>query len=96
MVLAIDDDFGVVHVTASGKSYARRDQYRDIKLWTKDTAVFWSGVSKKNPAKRMVGTFVPSGYNSRTDEAYKATYVEEIYNGGRLEITITHECEQRS
>jgi hypothetical protein len=85
-LLTFDDTFGAAHTTRSGKTYVRGDQYRDIKVWTGDSAneVYWSGVSKRNPNKRMTGSLVTAGDDYR--------YTEKTYNGGRLETTVVSNC----
>jgi hypothetical protein len=61
----------------------RGDQYRDVKVWTDEGGndVYWSGIWRKNPNKRMTGSL--DGNNR---------YTEKIYDGGRLETTVVSTC----
>jgi hypothetical protein len=87
-MLTFDEAFRVAHTTRQGKTYVRSDQYKDVRSWMGDdnsNIVSWSGVWKKDPSRRMVGTFA-----SADGDDYR--YVEKIYNGGRVETTITSTC----
>jgi hypothetical protein len=86
-VLNFEDTFIVTHVTRSGKAYTRGNQYRDIKVWTNEMGTpYWSGIWKRNPNKRMTGSLVNEGDTNR--------YIEEVYDGGRLETTIVSSCKK--
>jgi hypothetical protein len=86
-LINFDDTFAVTHVTRSGKTYVRGDQYRDIRVWMNEMGTpYWSGVWKRDPNKRMTGSLVWEGDANR--------YVEEIRDGGRLETTIVSTCTQ--
>jgi hypothetical protein len=88
-MLTFGEAFRIAHTTRQGKTYVRGDQYRDVRSWMgddNDNIVSWSGVWKRDPSRRMVGTFtVVDGGNG-----YR--YTEKIYNGGRLETTIVSTC----
>jgi hypothetical protein len=86
-LLTFADGFVVTHITRSGKIYTRGDQYRDVRIWT-DEGTHWPGIWKRNPNKRMTG--------SLSYEGNAARYVEKVYDGGRLETTITSTCENAS
>src|SRR4051794_37428690 len=45
----------VVHYAASGETYIRNEQYRDLRLWAQEKTENWSGVSIKRPDRTMVG-----------------------------------------
>jgi hypothetical protein len=45
----------VVHYAASGETYVRNDQYRDLRFWSDGKTDNWSGVSIKRPDWTMVG-----------------------------------------
>jgi hypothetical protein len=85
-ILNFEDTFAVTHVSRSGKAYVRGDQYRDVKVWDDEKGPHWSGIWKRNPNKRMTGTLVYEGNNNR--------YIEETYDGGRLETTMVSTCEK--
>jgi hypothetical protein len=76
--------FSIKHYAASGKVYAREDQYRDRRFWSTDTADNWSGVSVKNPGLTMV--------EDRRNRLTRLSYVEKIFRNGRLETTIVSIC----
>jgi hypothetical protein len=80
--------FSIKHYAASGKVYAREDQYRDRRLWSTDISDNWSGVSVKNPGLTMVGTLMEDRRNRLT----RLSYVEKIFRNGRLETTIVSIC----
>jgi hypothetical protein len=84
-ILNFDDTFAVTHVSRSGKAYLRGDQYKDVKVWY-DEKSHWSGVWKRNSNKRMTGTLVFEGDTIK--------YIEETYDGGRLETTMVSMCEK--
>jgi hypothetical protein len=86
-LLTFDDTFAVTHVARSGKTYARRDQYRNISVWTEveNDSVNWSGVMKRNPNKRMTGSL----------KWEPKQYTEKTYDGGRLETTTISICSER-
>jgi hypothetical protein len=52
---AVTGEIVVVHYAASGETYVRNDQYRDLRFWTDGKADNWSGVSIKRPDWTMVG-----------------------------------------
>jgi hypothetical protein len=52
---AVTGEIVVVHYAASGETYVRNDQYRDLRFWTDGKTDNWSGVSIKRPDWTMVG-----------------------------------------
>ena len=85
--LNFNEGLVVTHVTLSGKAYARAEQYRDVRMWSETTDdVHWSGVWNRDPNRKMVG-------EARYDGT-RGSYVEKIYDRGRLENTITSTCKR--
>jgi peptidoglycan/xylan/chitin deacetylase (PgdA/CDA1 family) len=81
--------FEVKHETLKGETYARNDQYRDLRFWSDRNGDYWSGVSVKNPQRTMVGQL-----------AYDPTisarrYIEKSFIGGKLDQTTTSICNAR-
>jgi hypothetical protein len=88
-LINLDDGFDIKHVTRSGKVYKRADQYYDVKMWMDDNNVtHWSGLWKRNPNKRMTGSVTYKFYGDDGNNRY----VEETFDGGRLETTVTSKC----
>jgi hypothetical protein len=52
---AVTGEIVVVHYAASGETYVRNDQYRDVRFWSDGKTDNWSGVSIKRPDWSMVG-----------------------------------------
>jgi hypothetical protein len=76
----------VVHYAASGETYIRNEQYRDLRLWAQEKTENWSGVSIKRPDRTMVGTI-------RMEKGRQwIEYVEKLFSGGKLETTIVSVC----
>ena len=80
--------FEVIHTTLNGENFSREKQYRDIRRWSVNKSVFWSGVSVKDPRRTMVGQLIED--NSRGGSATR--YIEKSYVNGRLERTVTSIC----
>ena len=83
---AVTGEIVVVHYAASGETYVRNDQYRDLKFWSAGKTDNWSGVSIKRPDWTMVGRL----QMDKTDRW--AEYVEKLYQGGKLRSTATSVC----
>jgi hypothetical protein len=83
---AVTGEIVVVHYAASGESYVRNDQYRDLKFWSDGKTDNWSGVSIKRPDWTMVGRL----QIDKTDRWVE--YVEKLYQGGKLQSTSTSVC----
>src|SRR5262245_58779645 len=76
----------VVHYAASGETYIRNEQYRDLRFWGQDKADNWSGVSIKRPDWTMVGTI-------RMEKGRQwIEYIEKLFSGGKLQTTIVSVC----
>jgi hypothetical protein len=80
--------FGVKHTTLAGETYARKEQYRDVRTWSDRNGDYWSGVSVKNPRRTMVGQLA---YDDRRGIMARL-YVEKSFVDGRLERTTTSTC----
>jgi hypothetical protein len=76
----------VQHLTLAKETYSRAKQYRDIRLWTDQDNLYWSGVSIKNPSRKMVGQL-----NANTARK-EWSYIERSFIDGRLERTTTSAC----
>ena len=83
---AVTGEIVVVHYAASGETYVRNDQYRDLKFWSAGKTDNWSGVSIKRPDWTMVGRL----QMDKTDRW--AEYVEKLYQGGKLQSASTSVC----
>jgi hypothetical protein len=83
---AVTGEIVVVHYAASGETYVRNDQYRDLRFWTDGKADNWSGVSIKRPDWTMVGRL----QIDKTDRWVE--YVEKLYQSGKLQSTATSVC----
>src|SRR5262245_2634279 len=76
----------VVHYAASGETYIRNEQYRDLRFWGQAKTDNWSGVSIKRPDWTMVGTI-------RIDKGGQwIEYIEKLFSGGKLQTTIVSVC----
>jgi hypothetical protein len=76
----------VVHYAASGETYIRNEQYRDLRFWGQEKTDNWSGVSIKRPDRTMVGTI-------RMEKGRQwIEYIEKLFSGGKLETTIVSVC----
>jgi hypothetical protein len=76
----------VVHYAASGETYIRNEQYRDLRFWGQEKTDNWSGVSIRRPDRTMVGTL-------RIDKGGQwVEYIEKLFSGGKLETTIVSVC----
>jgi len=76
----------VVHYAASGETYIRNEQYRDLRFWGQEKTDNWSGVSVKRPDLTMVGSI-------RMDkEGQWVEYTEKLFRSGKLEATIVSVC----
>jgi len=83
---AVDGQLVIVHYAASGETYIRNDQYRDMRFWSDEKTDNWSGVSIKRPDWTMVGRL----QMDKTDRWVE--YVEKLYQGGKLQSTSTSVC----
>ena len=83
---AVDGQLVIVHYAASGETYVRNDQYRDMRFWSDEKTDNWSGVSIKRPDWTMVGRL----QMDKTDRWIE--YVEKLYQGGKLQSTSTSVC----
>jgi hypothetical protein len=81
--------FEVKHETLTGKTYARNDQYRDLRFWSDRNGDYWSGVSVKNRQRTMVGQL---GYDPTGRGISARRYIEKSFIAGRLEQTTTSTC----
>jgi hypothetical protein len=80
--LDFEDTFAVTHVTLSGRTYSRGEQYRDVRVWTgRDGVTHWAGTWRRDPAVRMVGSFTADG-----------EYTERLFRRGQLETTTVSNC----
>ena len=76
----------VVHYAASGETYIRNEQYRDLRFWGQEKADNWSGVSIKRPDWTMVGTI-------RIEKGDQwVEYIEKLFVGGKLQATTVSVC----
>jgi hypothetical protein len=76
----------VVHYAASGETYIRNEQYRDLRFWGQEGTDNWSGVSIRRPDRTMVGTI-------RMEKGRQwVEYIEKLFSGGKLETTIVSVC----
>jgi len=76
----------VVHYAASGETYIRNEQYRDLRFWGQEKTDNWSGVSIKRPDWTMVGTI-------RIDKGGQwIEYIEKLFSAGKLQTTIVSAC----
>ena len=76
----------VVHYAASGETYIRNEQYRDLRFWGQEETDNWSGVSVKRPDWTMVGTI-------RIEKGRQwMEYIEKLFSGGKLQTTIVSVC----
>ena len=76
----------VVHYAASGETYIRNEQYRDLRFWGDEKTDNWSGVSIKRPDWTMVGTI-------RIDKGGQwIEYIEKLFSAGKLQTTIVSAC----
>jgi len=76
----------VVHYAASGETYIRNEQYRDLRFWKQDETDNWSGVSVKRPDLTMVGTIRMEKGNQWVE------YTEKLFREGKLDTTIVSVC----
>ncbi len=83
---AVTGEIVIVHYAASGQTYVRNDQYRDLRFWSDGKTDNWSGVSIKRPDWTMVGRL----QMDKTDRWVE--YVEKLYEGGKLQSTSTSAC----
>jgi hypothetical protein len=90
--LALDDNrnpagLDVTHVSASGKSYIRDEQYSDSTLTNTPgkTEYFWSGKMAKDKSYTMKGTLV------RTDDN-KWYYTEQQFRNGKQRFALRSAC----
>jgi hypothetical protein len=85
-IAVTDKGMYVVHYAASGETYIRNEQYRDLRFWGQEKTDNWSGVSIKRPDRTMVGTI-------RIDKGGQwMEYIEKLFSGGKLETTIVSVC----
>src|SRR5438876_75467 len=76
----------VVHYAASGETYIRNEQYRDLRFWGQEKTDNWSGVSVKRPDLTMVGSI-------RMEKGSQwVEYTEKLFRSGKLETTIVSVC----
>ena len=76
----------VVHYAASGETFIRNEQYRDLRFWGQEKTDNWSGVSIKRPDWTMVGTI-------RIEKGRQwVEYIEKLFSGGKLQTTIVSVC----
>jgi hypothetical protein len=76
----------VSHLTLAKETFSRAKQYRDIRFWTDRDNLYWSGVSIKNPQRKMVGQL---NANADREEWH---YIERLFLEGRLDRTTTSAC----
>ena len=85
-IAVTDQGMYVVHYAASGETYIRNEQYRDLRFWGQEKSDNWSGVSVKRPDLTMVGTI-------RMDKGDQwVEYTEKLFRSGKLETTIVSVC----
>ena len=76
----------VVHYAASGETYIRNEQYRDLRFCRQEETDNWSGVSVKRPDWTMVGSI-------RMDKGGQwVEYTEKLFVGGKLQATTVSVC----
>ena len=83
---AVTGEIVIAHYAASGETYVRNDQYRDLRFWSDGKTDNWSGVSIKRPDWTMVGRL----QIDKTDRWVE--YVEKLYQSGKLQSTATSVC----
>src|SRR5262249_19935050 len=79
----------VTHVSASGKSYARDEQYSDSTLTNTlgKTEYFWSGEMANNKSYTMKGTLVRTVDN-------KWSYTEQQFRNGKQSFALWSACHE--
>src|SRR6516164_7434160 len=78
-IAVTDEVIYVVHYAASGETFIRNEQYRDLRFWGQEKTDNWSGVSIKRLDWTMVGTI-------RIEKGRQwVEYIEKLFSGGKLQ-----------